>query len=74
MEVKTPTRNTALPQLPADWVVGTIGELIERQIIREHLDGNHGELYPRSHEFRAYGVPYIGANDFVDGVVSFARC
>ena len=38
------------------------------------MDGNHGELYPRSHEFVSYGIPYIGANDFWGGQVSFKNC
>jgi type I restriction enzyme S subunit len=38
------------------------------------LDGNHGELYPRAEEFSDEGVPYIAANDFVDGVVDFSNC
>jgi len=43
-------------------------------LILDHLDGNHGELYPRSHEFKSHGVPYIGANDFANGDVTFDPC
>ena len=60
--------------IPEDWSVEKIGDLIEKQFILGHLDGNHGELYPRSHEFKSYGVPYVGANDFEEGNVTFARC
>ena len=46
--------------IPEDWKIYTIGQLIENKSIIDHLDGNHGELYPRSHEFTDHGVPYIG--------------
>ena len=66
-------KQTELGVIPEDWENLTIGELIEKQFVVGHLDGNHGELYPRSHEFKTYGVPYIGANDFEGGEVIFDR-
>jgi type I restriction enzyme S subunit len=65
---------TEVGVIPEDWKVQTIGGLIENRTILGHLDGNHGELYPRSHEFKPYGVPYVGANDFEEGDVTFERC
>ena len=38
------------------------------------MDGNHGELYPKSHEFSSFGVPYIGATDFYSGNIDFKNC
>ena len=38
------------------------------------MDGNHGELYPKSHEFVSDGIPYIGANDFDNGRVNYKSC
>lgn len=58
----------------AEWREFTIQELIDRQFIVGHLDGNHGELYPRSDEFATEGIPYISANDFRDGLVRFDYC
>ncbi len=74
MEVKPSYKQTEVGVIPDEWEVETIGELVEGQTILGHLDGNHGELYPRSHEFKPYGVPYIGANDFDEGDVTFERC
>ncbi len=74
MEVKPGYKQTEVGVIPEDWSVEIIGKLIEGQAILGHLDGNHGELYPRSHEFKPYGVPYIGANDFDEGDVSFEHC
>jgi type I restriction enzyme S subunit len=60
--------------IPEDWEVKTIQELIDNKDILDHLDGNHGELYPRSEEFKESGVPYVGANDFSEGYISFQKC
>ncbi|ENM5901635.1 restriction endonuclease subunit S [Vibrio mimicus] len=56
------------------WSEETIQELIDRLAITSHLDGNHGELYPRANEFTDSGIPYISANDFVTGFMSFSGC
>ena len=74
MEVKPGYKQTEVGVIPAEWKVETIRQLIDDRSILGHLDGNHGELYPRSHEFKRHGVPYIGANDFEDGNVCFTRC
>lgn len=60
--------------IPKGWSLLLVKNLIDDKYILGHLDGNHGELYPRSHEFKESGVPYIGANDFSNGFVSFQEC
>jgi type I restriction enzyme S subunit len=72
--VRAGYKQTEVGVIPEDWAIEKIGDLIERKVILGHLDGNHGELYPRSSEFKKFGVPYVGANDFVDGFVSFESC
>ena len=62
------------PGFEGEWEEKTIQELIDSKIIIGHLDGNHGELYPRSDEFSERGIPYISANDFASGSVDFAKC
>ena len=74
MEVKPVDNDTRAGDLPKEWRIDSIGSLINEGFILSHLDGNHGELYPRSHEFKPYGIPYIGANEFEDGRVNFDRC
>jgi type I restriction enzyme, S subunit len=74
MEVKLGYEETTVGIIPEGWRVETISKLIDERFIVSHLDGNHGELYPRSHEFKPYGVPYIGANEFEEGHVNFDRC
>lgn len=67
-------KQTEVGVIPEDWAIEKVNQLLEKKAILSHLDGNHGELYPRSSEFKQYGVPYIGANDFSDGFVTFERC
>jgi restriction endonuclease S subunit len=74
MELKSSYKQTEVDLLPEEWRVEAIGKLIDDRVILGHLDGNHGELYPRSPEFKSHGVPYIGANDFEDGNVNLDRC
>ena len=45
-----------------DWAKIQLSELLTRQWITSHLDGNHGGNYPRKNEFVTSGVPYISAN------------
>jgi type I restriction enzyme, S subunit len=68
------TGKVRLPGFSNVWKVYTIQELIDQYAIIGHLDGNHGELYPRSHEFIESGVPYIAANDLTGHKVSFSNC
>jgi len=74
MELKRGLRQTEAGAIPDVWRVETIGRLLEEHYITDHLDGNHGELYPRSNDFKTHGVPYIGANDFENGEVNLQSC
>jgi len=74
MELRGGYKQTELGVIPKDWSICSIQGLINEKIIIDHLDGNHGELYPRSHEFKQYGVPYIAANNLVNGRVDFSGC
>jgi type I restriction enzyme S subunit len=74
MELRPGFRQTEVGTIPEDWEITTIQELLARRAIVGHLDGNHGELYPRSHEFTDWGIPYITANDLTGHNVSFGNC
>lgn len=62
------------PEFSGEWERIKIQKLIDNKFIISHLDGNHGELYPKSSEFTKDGIPYISANDFVNGKVDFKNC
>jgi type I restriction enzyme S subunit len=73
-QVRPGYKLTEVGVIPEDWECKIIQELLEARAITSHLDGNHGELYPRSEEFKEYGIPYIGANDFFNGRVDLDNC
>jgi type I restriction enzyme, S subunit len=74
MEVKPGFKATEVGMIPEEWKITTIQELLDRGALVGHLDGNHGELYPRANEFKESGVPYITANDLRGHKVSFTNC
>ena len=61
-------------QLPNDWSEIKIQKLLDKGLLIDHLDGNHGELYPSAEEFSDEGVPYVSANNFSNGVVDLDGC
>lgn len=67
------TQHTEIGVFPSHWEVTQIGQLIQDKIILGHLDGNHGNDYPRAEEFADTGVPYISANSIVQGKVDFSK-
>jgi type I restriction enzyme S subunit len=57
--------------IPDSWRAEKISKLIEEGYITGHLDGNHGNLYPKNSEFVGEGTSYISANSLIDGRVNF---
>jgi type I restriction enzyme S subunit len=50
----------------------TIGELLEKNWLLLHKDGNHGSLYPRGTDFGTQGVPFLSATCVTDeGTLDF---
>lgn len=74
LTAKSDYKQSEIGEIPEAWDCLTVQQLIDKGAISGHLDGNHGELYPRSHEFKNFGVPYIGANNFYSGQVDLQGC
>nr|WP_246238764.1 restriction endonuclease subunit S [Paenibacillus anseongense] len=73
MEQFTEFKDTKFGKVPSDWMVIQLNEMIERGLIIGHLDGNHGELYPKSDEFVDSGVPYLSANTIESGIIKYDK-
>jgi type I restriction enzyme S subunit len=69
----TKFKQTKIGEIPEDWQVVTLDSLIEDGYITYHLDGNHGELYPRENEFVEQGVPFLSANMIINGRMDFSK-
>ena len=52
----------------------TISQLVKMGIIAKPLDGNHGEIHPKSEDFVESGVPFIMASDVINGVIDYSNC
>lgn len=67
-------KQTEIGLVPEDWEVLSIQKFIDRSIIIDHVDGNHGALYPKTEEFVDFGVPYVGANALTNNRIDFSKC
>lgn len=52
----------------------TVGDLIQRGVLERPIDGNHGEIHPKSSDFVSEGVPFIMASDLKNGRVVYDNC
>jgi len=57
-----------------DWSTITINELVNRKILDKPLDGNHGNIHPKSSDYVEEGVPFIMANDINNGYIDLINC
>ena len=64
--------NKLFEQENPEWTRCSLSELLTREWITSHLDGNHGAKYPRKNEFIDHGVPYIAAKSMNNGQVDFS--
>jgi type I restriction enzyme S subunit len=52
----------------------TISQLVKKGIIEKPLDGNHGEIHPKSEDFVDSGIPFIMASDIDNGIIDYSNC
>lgn len=60
--------------MKSDWKEYTVKELIDLEMLDEPLDGNHGSIHPKAADYVDEGVPFIMANNLINGVVDFEGC
>jgi type I restriction enzyme, S subunit len=74
MEVKPGYKQTEVGVIPEDWVATTVGQLIADELIEKPLDGNHGNIHPKSSDFVDSGIPFVMANNVQEGRVDLVNC
>ena len=57
-----------------EWDLVAFKELLSKEIILEIQDGNHGSAHPKSSDYVSSGVPFIMANNLVNGTVDIRNC
>ena len=60
--------------MKSEWKVLTVNELIKLGYIEEPLDGNHGSIHPKASDYVSSGVPFIMANNIINGRVDYNNC
>ena len=61
-------------EFDGSWEKNSIQYFMDKKYILDQMDGNHGELYPKSEEFSIDGIPYVSSTDFSSGEVDFNSC
>lgn len=67
-------KQTEVGVIPDDWELTTIDDVVARGWLDKPMDGNHGNIHPKSADFVDNGVPFIMANNVQNGVVDFEGC
>lgn len=58
----------------SEWKEYTVQDLIDQGMLAEPMDGNHGGIHPKSSDYVSSGVPFIMANDLINGSVDYKHC
>lgn len=60
--------------MKSKWNEYTVQDLIDMEMLEEPLDGNHGSIHPKTSDYVDCGIPFIMANNFVNGEIDFENC
>jgi type I restriction enzyme, S subunit len=67
-------KQTDIGEIPDEWEVRSFIELLKEQIILGIQDGNHGETHPKASDYVEKGIPFIMANNLVNGSLELKNC
>ena len=67
-------KQTEVGVIPEDWTYCSVGNLVADGVIEKPLDGNHGNIHPKSSDYVPDGIPFIMANDFENDHVNLRSC
>ena len=57
-----------------EWNTYTVQQLIDMGMIESPMDGNHGAIHPKASDYVSNGIPFIMANDLVNGKINYHSC
>ena len=60
--------------MKSEWTTYTVQELIDKEMLEPPMDGNHGEIHPKTTDYVKSGVPFIMANNLINGKVDYSNC
>ena len=67
-------KDSPLGWIPKEWDFGDISKALSTGCLIAIQDGNHGEIHPKTSDFVEEGIPFVMANDIVDGNIKFEAC
>ena len=74
MDMKLGYKQTEVGVIPEDWESTSVGQLVRDGILEKPLDGNHGNIHPKSSDFVSFGIPFVMANNVRGGRVDLSNC
>ena len=60
--------------MKSDWKTYTVQELVDKGMLEEPIDGNHGSIHPKTSDYVKSGVPFVMANNLLNGRVDYESC
>jgi type I restriction enzyme S subunit len=60
--------------MTGEWRTATVRELVDEGLLDRPMDGNHGEIHPKTSDFVDRGIPFVMASDLVGGYVDTNHC
>ena len=72
--VPTGYKQTEVGLIPNDWDCVRVGRLVAEGVLAKPLDGNHGNIHPKSGDFVSFGIPFVMANNVKGGFVDLNNC
>ena len=69
-----PQKQTEIGSVPDSWEMVKIQDLVDQGVIAKPMDGNHGNIHPKSADFVEKGIPFVMASDLADGTIDFYGC
>lgn len=61
-------------QNAGEWMLTTVGGLVEAGALFAPKDGNHGNIHPKSSDYVPNGIPFIMASDLNGGLIDIETC
>ena len=58
----------------SEWTEFSVAELIKLGVLEKPMDGNHGEIHPKSKDFVSNGIPFVMASDIKNGRIDTRNC
>lgn len=58
----------------SEWHEYTVKDLIDLNMLEPPMDGNHGGIHPKTTDYVPVGVPFIMANNLINGTVDLENC